>query len=226
MEGASWAEAGYTSALANFRRIVMDCRGYGASDKSHDPASYRAEFYVDDILAVVDATGSETFAVGGFSWGTIGAWRAAAWHSDRVRGMFAIGGWHPDLYLWDREVMERMRVEPMRQMGVEGFCEYMKAEEGPLPEWWARQVLACDPDAYIAQRYAGIDMTRLPPAELKVPTLLVSGATEDVDKDSLLVAGALDDAEALLVEGRGHCQTFLALETIDAVRTFLERVLA
>ena len=224
MEGASWIEAGYTRELAGFRCIVMDCRGYGASDKPHEPGSYRAELYVDDILAVADAVGVQTFAVGGFSWGTIGVWRTAAGHADRVRGMFAIGGWHPDLYLWDREVMEMMRVDPMRQMGVEGICEYMKAEEGPLPEWWARQVLACDPDAYIAQRHAAVEMTRLPPAQVKVPTLLVSGTKEDTDKDSLLVAGSLDDADALLVEERGHCQTFLARETLDTVRNFLEKL--
>jgi pimeloyl-ACP methyl ester carboxylesterase len=226
MEGASWVEAGYTDAFAGFRSIVMDCRGYGASDKPHELSSYRAELYVDDIVAVADAADAETFAVGGYSWGTIGAWRVAAWYPDRVRGLFAIGGRHPDLYLWDRDVMEQMRVEPMRQIGLEGICEYMRAEEGPLPEWWARQVLACDAEAYIAQRYAAVDMTRLAPAEVKVPVLLVSGAKEDPDKDSLLIAGSLDDADAMIVDGRGHCQNFLAPETLEAVRNFLEKVLA
>lgn len=222
MEGASWVEAGYVDALQDFRCIVMDCRGYGKSDIHQDPASYRAELYVDDIVAVADAAGADRFAVGGFSWGTIGAWRVAAEFPERVPAMFAIGGWHPDLYIWEREVMEKTRIEPMRQFGVEGFCEFMKAEEGPLPEWWAEQVLACDAEAYIATRYAGIEMTKLPPGRLKVPALLISGSEEDTARDSLLIAGVLDDAEALIVEGKGHCQTFLAPETIERVRAFLE----
>ena len=223
MEGASWVEAGHVAALAGFRCIVMDCRGYGASGKSHESAFYRSELYVDDILAVADAAKADRFAVGGYSWGTIGSWRMAAAHPDRVAAMFAIGGWHPDLYKWERDVMEKTRIEPMRQMGVEGFCEFMKVEEGPLPQWWADQVLVCDPEVYIATRYAGIDMTPLPPREVTLPVLLISGSKEDTAKDSLLIAGSLDDADALIVEGRGHCQTFLAPETIEAVSTFLDR---
>lgn len=223
MEGASWLEAGYIDALREFRCIVMDCRGYGKSDIHHDPASYRAELYVDDIIAVADAAGADRFGVGGFSWGTIGAWRVAAAFPRRVAAMFAIGGWHPDLYIWEREVMEKTRIEPIRQFGVEGFCEFMKAEEGPLPEWWADQVLACDAEAYIATRYAAIDMTLLPPGRLEVPALLISGSEEDTARDSLLIAGSLDDAHALIVEGKGHCQTFLAPETIEAVNAFVTR---
>ena len=122
--------------------------------------------------------------------------------------------------------MEATRIEPMRQMGVEGFCEFMKVEEGPLPEWWAHQVLACDPDTYIAQRYAAVEMTPLPPARVTVPTLLVSGLKEDTARDTNLIAASLENGDALIVEGRGHCQTFLAPEAIDKITAFLEKNLA
>lgn len=223
MEGASWREAGYVEALSRFRSVVLDQRGYGRSDRSTDPAAHSAENYVNDLLAVADDVGADRFAVGGFSWGTIGAWRVAAEYPDRVQALFAIGGWHPNLYRWDREVMEQTRIEPARQIGVEGICEFMKVEEAPLPQWWVDQVLACDRDVFIATRYAGIEMTELAPARVTVPTLLVSGAKEDRDRDSLLVAGSLENAEAVIVEGRGHCQNFLAPETIAAVTGFLEK---
>ena len=48
MEGASWVEAGYTEALSNYRCVVLDCRGYGSSDKPDQPLSYEVERYVDD----------------------------------------------------------------------------------------------------------------------------------------------------------------------------------
>jgi len=223
MEGASWVDAGYVDALARFRCVVLDCRGYGKSDHPGDADAYATERYVEDLVAVADSVGAEAFGVAGFSWGTAGAWAAAAEHPDRVKAVVAIGGWHPNLYSFDPDVMEQMRIEPMREVGVDGFLEFMKEAEGPLPEWWAKQVLACDPDAYIAQRYAAVSWIRLPPVSVKVPVLLVSGAKEDTGRDSLLVAGALDRGDALIVEGRGHCQTFLAPETITATREFFEK---
>ena len=225
MEGASWAEAGYTDALAGFRCVVMDCRGYGASDKSHEPVSYEVEHYVEDIVAVADAVGADRFGIAGYSWGTAGAWNVCASHPDRAAVLVAIGGWHPNLYSFDLEVMEMTRIEPMQHVGVQGFAEFMQAEEGPLPEWWTRQVLATDPYAYIAQRYAAVNWTRLPPTEVRAPTLLISGSKEDTARDSSLIAGVLDSGEALIVEDRGHCQTFLAPEAIEATRNFFEKYL-
>lgn len=223
MQGASWIEAGYVDALKGFRCVVLDCRGYGASDKPYEPVSYAVERYVEDIVAVADAVGAERFGVGGYSWGTAGGWNVSAAYPDRVSAFVAIGGWHPNLYSLDLEIMKRTRIEPMEQIGVEGFVEFMKVHEGPLPDWWAQQVLACDPAAYIAQRYAAVDWTVLSPIEVTAPALLVSGSTEDSGRDSELIAGVLDHGEAVIVEGTGHCQNFIAPETIEATRRFFER---
>ena len=223
MEGASWVEAGYTGALENFRCVVMDCRGYGKSDKPDDAGSYEVERYIEDIVAIADDLGADSFGIAGYSWGTAGGWNATAAHPERAVALAAIGGWHPNLYSFDLEIMEKTRIEPMRQVGVRGFVEYMKAEEGPLPQWWVDQVLACDPNAYIAQRYAAVDWTRLSPTAVTGPVLLVSGSKEDTARDSELIAGVLDNGEALITKDKGHCQNFLAPETIDACRGFFKR---
>lgn len=223
MEGASWVEAGYTEALSNYRCVVLDCRGYGSSDKSDQPLSYEVERYVDDIVAVADAVDAERFGIAGYSWGTAGGWKTSADHPERVAAFVAIGGRHPNFYSFDLEIMEKTRIEPMQNMGVQGIAEYMKMEEGPLPGWWGHQVLACDPRAYIAQRYAAVNWTRIPPTEVTIPVLLISGSKEDTARDSELIAGVLDDGEALIVGGRGHCQNFIAPETIEATQRFFER---
>ncbi len=223
MQGAAWIEAGYVDALSGFTCVVMDCRGYGASTRPHSSDAYTVERYVDDIAAVADACDAQRFAIVGYSWGTAGAWHAAAAFPDRVAALVAIGGWHPNLYSFDLEVMEKLRIQPMRDIGVEGFAEYMKSQEGPLPAWWERQVRVSDPHSYIAQRYAAVTWTRLAPARVRVPTLLISGAEEDSERDSLLVAGALEQGEAALVEGAGHCQTFLSRQAISATKDFLDR---
>ena len=223
MEGASWVEAGYVDALTGFRCVVMDCRGYGASDKPHERESYAVERYVEDIVAVADAIGAERFGIAGYSWGTAGGWNVTASHPDRVSAFVAIGGWHPNLYSFDLEIMEKTRIDPMRQIGVEGIVEFMKMQEGPLPDWWAEQVLACDPDAYIAQRYAAVDWTKLAPTAASGPSLLISGAEEDTARDSELIAGVMENAAALIVDGKGHCQNFIAPETIAATARFFEK---
>lgn len=223
MQGASWVEAGYLEALEGFRCVALDCRGYGASDKPHEPLAYAVERYVEDLITIADDVGAERFGVVGYSWGTAGSWNAVASHPERVAAFVAIGGWHPNLYSFDLEVMEKTRIEPMQQIGVQGFAEFMKVQEGPLPEWWERQVLACDPYAYIAQRYAAVNWTRTAPTAVTIPTLLISGATEDTAKDSSLIAGVMDEGESLIVEGRGHCQNFLAPETIEATARHLRK---
>lgn len=223
MQGASWVEAGYTDALSAYRCVVLDCRGYGASDKPDRPAAYEVERYVDDIVTVADAVGAERFGLAGYSWGTAGSWKTSADHPERVVALVAIGGWHPNLYSFDLEIMKATRIEPMQNMGVEGIAEYMKMEEGPLPQWWERQVLACDPNAYIAQRYAAVDWTKTAPTSVTMPALLISGGNEDTAKDSILISGVLDEGEAVIVEGRGHCQNFIAPETIEATAKFFDR---
>ena len=223
MEGASWVEAGYTEALSAFHCVVMDCRGYGSSDKPDQRSAYEVELYVDDIVAVADAVDAERFGIAGYSWGTAGGWKASADHPERVATFVAIGGRHPNLYSFDLEIMEKTRIEPMQNMGVQGIADYMRMEEGPLPGWWERQVLACDPHAYIAQRYAAVDWTRTSPTEVTIPALLISGADEDTARDSELIAGVLDDGAAVIVEGRGHCQNLIAPETIEATTRFFER---
>jgi pimeloyl-ACP methyl ester carboxylesterase len=52
----SWYELGYVAALAkDYRLILIDARGHGASDKPHEPEAYSPAHMVDDVVAVLDA---------------------------------------------------------------------------------------------------------------------------------------------------------------------------
>jgi pimeloyl-ACP methyl ester carboxylesterase/predicted glycosyltransferase len=51
------------------RVVVFDPRGNGRSDRPTDPSAYDLEEFVDDALAVLDATGTERAAVVGLSLG-------------------------------------------------------------------------------------------------------------------------------------------------------------
>src|SRR6188472_3402750 len=66
--GEDWIEAGYVAALKDrYRVILFDPRGQGRSDKPHDPADYQRHHRVDDVLAVLDATGINRAHFWGYS---------------------------------------------------------------------------------------------------------------------------------------------------------------
>ena len=84
---------GQVPYLSRYWRVVAyDGRGNGRSDRPADPAAYADERYVDDLGAVMDATGSDSAVLVGLC--TDGVWRAiryAAANPERVRGIVAFG---------------------------------------------------------------------------------------------------------------------------------------
>ena len=66
----SWRDNGYVDALkSDYKLIMIDSRGHGASDKPHDPESYDMKIRVGDILAVMDAEGIDKAHYWGYSMG-------------------------------------------------------------------------------------------------------------------------------------------------------------
>ena len=75
----------------HFRVVTFDGRGNGASDRPTESAAYAATEFVDDALAVLDASGTDRAVVAGLSMGGAYALMLAADHADRVRGALFIG---------------------------------------------------------------------------------------------------------------------------------------
>src|SRR6266567_2587371 len=52
----SWYELGYVDALKDeYRLVLIDARGHGASDKPHEPEAYSFQNVTADVVAVLDA---------------------------------------------------------------------------------------------------------------------------------------------------------------------------
>jgi pimeloyl-ACP methyl ester carboxylesterase len=67
------------SLLAAGHRVVMpDARGHGSSDKPSDPARYSRAQMRDDVRALVDHLGLESYSLVGYSMGGQSAMRLAA----------------------------------------------------------------------------------------------------------------------------------------------------
>jgi pimeloyl-ACP methyl ester carboxylesterase len=75
----------------HFRVIVFDGRGNGKSSRPTGASAYAPQAFVDDALAVMDATATASAVIVGYSMG--GLWLAmlAANHSERVDGAIFIG---------------------------------------------------------------------------------------------------------------------------------------
>jgi pimeloyl-ACP methyl ester carboxylesterase len=93
----SWAWRGQLSELgdAGYRAVAPDQRGYSAGARPSTVADYRLEHLVDDVLALADAMGMETFDLVGHDWGGMVSWVAAARHPDRIRSLSVVSTPHP-----------------------------------------------------------------------------------------------------------------------------------
>ena len=74
-----------------FRCITFDARGNGKSDRPTDAAAYSLDNYVDDVLAVMDATNAGKAILVGLSLGGMHACVLAAHHPERVKAAILVG---------------------------------------------------------------------------------------------------------------------------------------
>jgi len=82
-----WRDSGYVESLRNdYRLILIDARGHGASDKPHIPDAYRLELLVSDIVEVLNDLGISKahflgFSMGGWIGFGIGKYASERFHS-------------------------------------------------------------------------------------------------------------------------------------------------
>jgi pimeloyl-ACP methyl ester carboxylesterase len=74
-----------------FRVVTFDGRGNGRSDRPLDPQSYTGETFLEDAIAVLDATGTDRAVAVGLSMGGGHVLRLAATHPERLLGAVFIG---------------------------------------------------------------------------------------------------------------------------------------
>jgi pimeloyl-ACP methyl ester carboxylesterase len=141
-----WRDYGYVEGLKNdYRLILVDARGHGASDKPHNVEAYTSQARVDDILAVLDDLTLSKAHYFGYSMGGWIGFALAKYAPERFHSLM-IGGMHP--YNRDPEPLNQ-RVELLRK-GMEAYVATMEASAGPLPPHVRALALANDAEALIA----------------------------------------------------------------------------
>ena len=75
----------------HFRVVTYDPRGNGKSDRPAGPEGYAADDMIDDVLAVMDATGTQKAILVGLSTGSWHVLTVAAYYPERVEAVISTG---------------------------------------------------------------------------------------------------------------------------------------
>lgn len=145
-----WPELAYSwrHQIAHFaargRRIAaLDVRGYGASDKPADIASYRMSQLCGDVAAVIDALGGKAILFG-HDWGAPIVWQTSLRHADKVAAVCGLSV--PYVPMGDTNFLAAMR----HLYAGRFFYQFYFQEPGV-----AEAEFEADPDA-LAKIYHGI----------------------------------------------------------------------
>jgi pimeloyl-ACP methyl ester carboxylesterase len=215
---------GIAKGLAgNCRRIFIDHRGHGRSDKPHEIAAYRIELRVADVVAVLDALGIERAHFVGASWGGRLGFGIGCHAGSRVLSL-ALAGQTP--YAMDSKgPIGRGVTEAFANGdGVKGFITALSVI-GPVPAA-AQSSLYQNDDAALAAAWAaavaeGPAATGL--SGWTMPCLIYAG-TEDEDffEGAKRAAAEIPNARFIGIEGKNHLS---AHANVDDVLPYIKALI-
>jgi pimeloyl-ACP methyl ester carboxylesterase len=217
----AWDEpllARYLSRLARFSRLILfDKRGTGLSDRVPRDELPSLEERMDDVIAVLDAVGSERAAVMGHSEGGNLAVLYAATHPGRVTalvttGIFAYRKWAPE-YPWAEKPEERARyIEQLEDnWGADGDIHRIAPSAARDPEFtrrlatYFRQSASPGDAAALLRMNTEIDIRAVLPT-ISVPTMVIhrSGDRDSKVEEGRWIAGQIPGAELVELPGDDH----------------------
>jgi pimeloyl-ACP methyl ester carboxylesterase len=215
-----WYESGYVEALRpDYRLILIDARGHGASDKPHDPDAYVLNRRVADVVAVLDALDIAKTLFWGYSMGGWIGFGIAKYAKERVRAL-VIGGQHP--YARNMESLRQMVHRGMAQ-GSEAFVAGMDEMFGRESTERKGRLLSADLEAYLAlaQDRPGLEET-LP--TMLMPCCLYAGEIDPIYPEVKACSQHIPRVTFFSLAGLSHCEAYARSELVlPRVTEFLKR---
>ena len=111
---------------AGFSAWAPDMRGYNESGRPAEREAYHLRYLVDDVAAIVRATGHQRAHIVGHDWGGIVAWTFAGQHPELLDRLVILNAPHIDIFLrkvWRPPQMFRSSYVLLFQ--VPGIAEWM-----------------------------------------------------------------------------------------------------
>lgn len=191
-----------------FRRIYVDHRGLGRSDKPHNPESYAMPLRAADPVAVLDGLGIERAHFIGTSWGGRLCFGIGEHAAERVLSL-VIGGQQP--YAWPESPITRAVTEGLvasTSEGMEGLVRALEVFWGVrFPEPRRARWLGNDPAALQAAWEAALAegpvSENLRVWQVRCLIFIGEGDTDFLDQ-ARQAATEIPDAEFIAVEGLDH----------------------
>jgi pimeloyl-ACP methyl ester carboxylesterase/DNA-binding NarL/FixJ family response regulator len=211
-----WEDPGYShllQRLGSFTRLIQfDKRGTGLSDRVDTRNLPSLETRMDDVRAVMDASGSRRAALLGASEGAPMAILFAATYPERTRALVLYGGYaHFHTWVMGPEALEGFVNSAERTWGSGASLKSFapgRVEDAHFKAWWSRfERLSVSPSAAIAlaRMNAQIDV-RHALASIRVPTLVI----HRTDDPRVKIAGGrylahkIAGAQFVEIPGRDH----------------------
>lgn len=217
-----WYANGYVAALqTSYRLILVDARGHGESDKPHDPASYALNTRVEDVFTILDDLGIDRSLWCGFSMGGNVAYGALATAPQRIQAaaILAADPFPYDTTEWNTQIA-------WLEQGMAYFVDHVEAARDPYPPEDREQLLASDPQAFIASKEDTRDWPGVADsfAATTVPTLLIGGENDPMHPLIKRAAESNGHAAFVSLPGIDHINTLRHSElTLPHVEPFLAR---
>ncbi len=188
MTSEDWREFGYVAGLQeHYTLILIDERGYGASDKPYDPNAYVWQSLAGDVIAVLDDLRLSRVHYWGWSWGGgIGFALAEEW-PERLNTVI-LGG----ASAWPARPPDQPNglLELLEQGGTAQLVELWK-QHLPISAEHEARLRRLDIRALKAERRALRSSLEAIPPHMGMPCLLYIGEAEDD------YAGALHDSQRI-----------------------------
>jgi pimeloyl-ACP methyl ester carboxylesterase len=216
-----WYECGYVEALrSDYRLILIDARGHGASDKPHDPDAYVLNRRVADIVAVLDALDIARALFWGYSMGGWIGFGIAKYAKQRVRAL-VIGGQHP--YARSMEALWQMVRTGIAQ-GSGEFVASMEEMFGPESAARKGRLLSMDLEALLALAQDRPSLEDILPT-MPMPCCLYAGEIDPIYPEVEACSRHIPRVTFFSLPGLSHCEAYARSELVlPRVTGFLKAV--
>jgi len=136
-----------------FRLIMPDQRGFAGSDRPEDVADYATDKLIDDIFALAEALGVESFALVGHDWGGAISWPAAMRGDSRLTSLAIVNAPHPLIF-------QKSLIEDSDQRAASQYINWFRTRGAE------KAIEAMGFDAFFQKTFSGhADLSKIPEAE-------------------------------------------------------------
>jgi pimeloyl-ACP methyl ester carboxylesterase len=214
-----WYDYGYVDDLkGDYRLVCLDARGYGKSDKPHDPAAYRLERRVSDITAILDDLGIGRAHFYGYSMGGWVGFGMAKHAPARFQSLI-IGGQHP--YAQSLQGLRNI-IQYGVDNGHEAFVEMWERDFGALTRGERERWFQYDFEALLAAAQDRESLEDVLPT-MAMPCMLIVGEKDGVYEMAQKCFPNIPKGKFVMIPGMDHAGGFKRSELVlPHIREFLK----